>query len=301
MVGPLGFEPRACGSGDFDGLADDKNTIKTAPEAFGTVLEDFMKFMKVDLHLAVSSARRHKGCLRKVLASCGQELTAVKLRDFLAEIENPSTYNNYLKTLRIYCRDFLGNPEPIRTFRFARIEFCPARMFTKKDLQRFYSALDTPKERAIFLMYASSGRRRAEILNLTLDQIDFDNRVIPPNKLTRTKRTWYSFFNDECKEALLEYLEVRQDPKRSKRLFPLGSGGKNAMFRMAQCETGLRVTPQTLRFWFANEMARMGVADRFIDAFQGRVPRSILAMHYTDYSLDSLKQVYDKAGLRVLS
>jgi len=36
-------------------------------------------------------------------------------------------------------------------------------------------------------------------------------------------------------------------------------------------------------------------------AFQGRVPRSILAMHYTDYSLDSLKQIYDKAGLRVLS
>lgn len=42
------------------------------------------------------------------------------------------------------------------------------------------------------------------------------------------------------------------------------------------------------------------VADRFIDAFQGRIPRSVLARHYTDYSLENLKAIYDKAGLRVL-
>jgi intergrase/recombinase len=54
-----------------------------------------------------------------------------------------------------------------------------------------------------------------------------------------------------------------------------------------------------LRFWFANEMARLGVPDRFIDAFQGRIPRSILARHYTDFSLENLKAVYEKAGLRV--
>ena len=300
MAGPLGFEPRACGSGVLDGQIDDKNTIKPNPEEYGTVLDDFTKFMKVDLHLAIGSIRRHRGCIRKVLTCCGPDFTARQLRDFLAEIENPSTYNNYLKSLRIFCRDFLDDPEPIRTFRFARIEFFPGRMFTKKELQEFYAALATPKERALFLMYATSGRRRAEIIDLTLDQINLESRIIPPNKASRTKRTWYSFFNQECKDALLEYLEVRQDPKRSKRIFPLGSGGKKAVFRMAQIETGIHVTPQTLRFWFANEMARLGVSDRFIDAFQGRVPSSVIARHYTDYNLENLRQIYEKADLKVL-
>ncbi|MGF3499613.1 MAG: integrase, partial [Candidatus Methanosuratincola sp.] len=64
---------------------------------------------------------------------------------------------------------------------------------------------------------------------------------------------------------------------------------------------GVKVTPKVLRFWFANEMARLGVPDRFIDAFQGRIPRSVLARHYTDYSLENLKAIYDRAELKVLS
>jgi intergrase/recombinase len=48
-------------------------------------------------------------------------------------------------------------------------------------------------------------------------------------------------------------------------------------------------------------MGELGVPDRYIDAFCGRVPRSILARHYTDYSPERLKRIYDKANLRVLS
>jgi len=40
--------------------------------------------------------------------------------------------------------------------------------------------------------------------------------------------------------------------------------------------------------------------DRYVDAFCGRVPRSVLARHYTDFSPERLKRVYDKAGLKVL-
>jgi len=48
-------------------------------------------------------------------------------------------------------------------------------------------------------------------------------------------------------------------------------------------------------------MSRLGVPDRFIDAFQGRIPQSVLARHYTDYRPEKLKAIYDKAELRVLS
>jgi intergrase/recombinase len=56
-----------------------------------------------------------------------------------------------------------------------------------------------------------------------------------------------------------------------------------------------------LRAWFATEMGELGVQDRYIDAFCGRVPKSILARHYPDYSPQRLKRMYDKAELTVLS
>jgi hypothetical protein len=40
--------------------------------------------------------------------------------------------------------------------------------------------------------------------------------------------------------------------------------------------------------------------DRFTDAFEGKIPRSILARHYTDCSLENPKAIYDRAGLRAL-
>jgi len=37
-----------------------------------------------------------------------------------------------------------------------------------------------------------------------------------------------------------------------------------------------------------------------VDAFCGRIPRSVLARHYTDYSPNVLKEIYDSAKLQIL-
>lgn len=48
-------------------------------------------------------------------------------------------------------------------------------------------------------------------------------------------------------------------------------------------------------------MGELNVPDRFVDAFCGRVPKSVLAKHYTDYAPKKLKRIYEKAGLKVLT
>ena len=40
---------------------------------------------------------------------------------------------------------------------------------------------------------------------------------------------------------------------------------------------------------------------KIIDALCGRVSKTVLARHYTDYSPDRLKRIYDKANLKILS
>ncbi len=130
--------------------------------------------------------------------------------------------------------------------------------------------------------------------------MDLERRVLVPRTHTgATKHNWYGFFNSEAKERLEEYLASRKD--RKEKLFPMWMPGFKKAWARASERSGAKVTPKILRFWFANEMARLGVPDRFIDAFQGRIPRSVLARHYTDYSLENLKQIYDKTGLKILS
>ncbi|MFQ5951142.1 MAG: hypothetical protein ACE5KH_03555 [Candidatus Geothermarchaeales archaeon] len=48
-------------------------------------------------------------------------------------------------------------------------------------------------------------------------------------------------------------------------------------WKEARRKTGINITPQKLRQFFAAEMARLGVPDRYVDAFCGRTPNSVLA------------------------
>ena len=47
-------------------------------------------------------------------------------------------------------------------------------------------------------------------------------------------------------------------------------------------------------------MGEQLVPDRFVDIFQGRAPRSVLAKNYTVKGIERLKKVYDKANLKIM-
>jgi intergrase/recombinase len=64
---------------------------------------------------------------------------------------------------------------------------------------------------------------------------------------------------------------------------------------------GIHITAKSLRDFFSSELGESGVPDRYVDVFQGRTPKKILARHYTDYKPERLKAIYDKADLKVLS
>jgi integrase/recombinase XerD len=148
------------------------------------------------------------------------------------------------------------------------------------------------------LFCATTGLRRSEALSLRKEDVDFGKRAVIPRKTeSRTKRTWVSFFNEETKVVLKEFLESRTDD--DPRLFKTHRND-HLIFRAARDETGLQITPQVLREFFACEMGRLNVPDRYVDAFCGRVPHSVLARHYTDFSADRMKEIYDKADPTIL-
>jgi len=73
------------------------------------------------------------------------------------------------------------------------------------------------------------------------------------------------------------------------------------LWKSAREKTGIDITPQKLRQWFCSEMLKLRVSEIYIDAFCGRVPKSVLARHYSDFSPQKLKEIYAKASICILS
>ena len=196
-----------------------------------------------------------------------------------------------MKALKVFLRDFYGRPNLVESFRFPRVPFRPISIPSRNEIIEAYQRLDNLRDRALFLMFASTGLRSSKILSLQLKDIDLSKRMVSSSlDSSSTKRRWVSFWNKEADIVLRQYLSSRKDEEP--RVFPLTN-----LKTFKRCG----IKPQTLRQWFSCEMGRLGVQDRYVDAFCGRVPRSVLARHYTDFSPETLKEIYDQAKLKVLS
>jgi integrase len=266
------------------------------------VLDRFYDFQIVDLRRAKRTVYEKVWFIRKLLKATKKnpnEITREDLRTFLKTLENYSAafYKNALMARKVFFRDYMEKPELVESFRFPHQVYKPKHIVSKEDLRRFCKAIKTPKEKALFLLYATSGLRRQEILSLTSNDIDFEKRMITPNNhLGDTKKSWCSFYNEEAEHALKEYLPTKKQ-LRSKRIFPMQRHEVVDLWKSAREKTGLNITPQKLRQWFCSEMMRLGVTETYVDAFCGRVPKSVLARHYMDFSPEKLREVYSKVNL----
>jgi len=265
----------------------------------------FHDFVVVDLRRTEKTAKEKVRYVRKFLEATGKNplgMTREDARGYLKGLNGVgiSTYSNTLKSLKVFFRDFLQRPEVVASFKFPSEPFKPKKIPTREELQSFYEAIGSLKQKAVFLVYASSGLRRNEVLRLKRENVDFALRMIIPQKEeSETKHSWVSFYNTETEKVLKEYLRKKK-PSRSLRLFPMAREEERKLWRSARQKTGLEITPKVLREWFCEEMGRLGVAERYIDAFCGRTPKSVLARHYSDFSPKKLKAIYDKANLKVL-
>ncbi|MFH1821755.1 MAG: site-specific integrase [Methanobacteriota archaeon] len=265
-------------------------------------LKQFKQFCVVDLNLTEDTAERHHGNQMRRFFSWlkDRDITTEVLREYLFTFNGnaPSTRANVIKAFRRFFRDFMKRGDLVESFQLPRQEFRPKSVPTRDELKKFYRALKRNRERAAFLMIATSGLRRDELTALTVGDINRSTRAISPNTAnTATKKRWLTFYNDEAEAILAKHL----NSYNGGRLFPWRGDVLDKWFRRASERSGVKITPKTLRDWFCNEMGRLGVQDRYVDAFCGRVPQSVLARHYTDYSPERLKEIYERAGLRIFS
>jgi len=291
MVDGTGFEPAT-------------STMPTSCRegaAFGcrhtNSLSEFDEFLRVNLQLRPSTVQHTVQDVQRFLrfsnGLVSYDTISRYLRSYLSKA--PKTYNGQLTALRRFVKEFLNSPRLIASFKMCPVDEIPkTEAPTKKQVQRGFKAQKDTRAKAIYLFTATSGLRKGEIMELTKDKVNTKLRAVIPKHFTRSKRSGVTFYNEEAKEWLRKCHQERNgdnDP----RVFVISDRKWREIWRRA----GL--TSKELRVWFSTEMGELGVPDRYVDVFQGRAPRNVLAKHYTGKGLERLKRIYDKANLKVLA
>jgi integrase len=261
--------------------------------------------LKVDLRRSDKTAYEHTYYIKRFLNELPKPVesaTVEDVREYLKNLKISSAqYKNILMALKVFFRDFLKMPEVVANFKFPHQVFKPKHILNKEQLVQFFKCLKTAKEKALFMLYATTGLRRDGILSLKPEDIDFSKRMITPNNHNgETNKSWVSFYNLEAEQTLNEYLKTKKH-SRSQRLFPMQRQEAIELWKPARDKTGIDITPQKLRQWFCSEMMKLGVSETCVDAFCSRVPKSVLARHYVDFSPQKLEEIYGKANIKIMA
>jgi len=268
-----------------------------------SVVSKFEEHCAVDERLMPRVCRDYRNTVLRLLRFAKGEVSQESVRAYLSSYveKKPKTYNNQLCGLRAFVMRFLKHKEMMESFKKAHEDSNPeVELPTKAQIKKGFECLTSDKERAIYLLYASSGLRQMELRGLSrFDDVDFHLRAVKSKHNTRTKKAGVTFYNEECEEYLKRYLDARKDG--SERLFPMSNYYFYLIWKRVSRAAGVRITPQVLRKWHSTELGERGVPDRYVDVFQGRAPKTVIAKFYTGKELERLKRIYDKAALRVFN
>lgn len=105
----------------------------------------------------------------------------------------------------------------------------------------------------------------------------------------------------DCEKELPEDYEQEQTrkEKESDKLFPVRYERFFYSWKRARDKSGIYLKPKDLIDFFSQEMGKAFVPDRYIDIFQGGASKNILAKHYNPHGISMLKEIYDKANLKI--
>jgi len=204
----------------------------------------------------------------------------------IRSIYSQATYKKRILQIRKYLRykglDWLDSVKIV-----SEPTYMPKRV-TDADIQAclayFENNLFETQAKALIYLGKSTGMRPSELYRLNLEDIDFENRSIEIHR-TKTGNPRMVFFNNKAKRYLLKY--CRNKPRRLRKLF--GEYHCRRMFKDAPIKVS------SLRKYFLQAWNKRGGQYLVGEILTGHSIRgNVTASHYVAFSLDELKEEYDR-------
>ena len=147
--------------------------------------------------------------------------------------------------------------------------------------------------KALILLGSSTGIRAEELYQLELEDIKLDSRTVSiihdesTGKTTKTKHSRISFFNNETRQALSDYLEYFNNQSNLSKLF--------SQRHILQIFKDAPIQVKDLRKYFSQEWDRRGGPTSIKKILMGHsLKGDVDLMHYNYQSEEDLKKIYDK-------
>jgi site-specific recombinase XerD len=142
------------------------------------------------------------------------------------------------------------------------------------ELQKLRDACSTPRERAILEISLSTGCKLSELLEMQINQIDWENKTIHINSRVRNRIV---FMTPNAEKYVLKYLKTRQDKvnylfiteRRPFRKMGARNVGREINNIAARANVSRRVSPKTFRETFASVLMEKGIPFNIIQALLG--------------------------------
>ncbi len=265
-------------------------------------IEDFILFAQVKLNLtkltSIQYSRRVKAFLngRSFVTDKDIQLFIQKKKESCT----PNYVSNIISSFKAYFRDYKG----LSWMDDYKHPSSPLKLkpeIKKEDVRKFIEAIDDLGVKYVAIFLVSSGLRRGEVLSLKESDVNRELRsLIPSCHCGQTKHSGITFYNGEAESCLLEYEEKQTEKeKESERFLPVRYERFFYAWKRAREKSGIYLKPKDLRDFFSQELGKAFVPDRYIDIFQGRAPKNVLAKHYNPHGLMMLKGIYEKGNLNL--
>lgn len=285
-------------------------TATAACSSLEESIAEFLAAKRAD-SLSEKSIRNYRqilGLFRQWLDLPPSQITTDHVRRWLSYLKEErhmkkDSVQTYLNCLRSFF-GWLQTEEkiqrnPMNRIRSARIDKKHTRQpLTQEEVERCRAVLETPRERAIFELYLSTGCRLSELVNIPTSSVDFQSRTIEVCGKGDKIRTVY--FSVRAKLALQSYLT--QSPNNSVLLScnavpygPLGSQAIEKIIRGIGARAGLSVPlhPHKLRHTFATSALNAGMDIVVIQQLLGHSNLDTTQI-YAQISQESVRHSYNK-------
>lgn len=180
--------------------------------------------------------------------------------------------------------------------------------FSEKEIDSLLTANEKRTDRlknrdqALLMLMFASGLRASEVVNLTFNQVDFDNRIMKISGKGNKDRLVP--FTNSAKEAMLNYINgLRKDllKEDTKYIFLNSKGNKMTVRGLEyildeiEAKTGLygKIHPHMLRHSFATKMLNRGADLRTIQELLGHSSIETTSI-YTHVAYENMKETYEK-------
>lgn len=169
------------------------------------------------------------------------------------------------------------------------------RLLTVEEVERLIAACETPFQRAIVEVLYATGVRISELVNLRLEQVDFQGEVMTVRKGKGNKDRIVPF-GSNAGAALCIYLGERSEGFVFEHSGKPYSGGyiRKLLYRVAKRAGVSGVHPHAFRRAAATHMLQHGADLRAVQEFGGWEKLSTVQL-YTNLQCEDLRRVYERA------